>query len=325
MVVSLPLRLMFEIVVEHPEEKMEQINECIAALRKAAPDIDIMQDEPMSRHTTFAIGGPADLFVQPKTRKELAETLGVFRERGIPFLLLGNGSNMLVADAGIRGAVVCTTELDEVRVGNDCTMTAEAGALLGRVARRAQRAGLTGAEFAGGIPGSVGGAVFMNAGAYDGQMAGIVESTEYLDGNGELHTLTGEEHHFGYRRSVFRAHPDWTVVRSTLRLQQGDSAAILDKMNDFAQRRRDKQPLNFPSAGSTFKRPEGHFAGRLIEDAGLKGVSVGAAQVSEKHAGFLINRGGATCDDMLRLIELVQQRVREQFGVQLECEVRIIR
>lgn len=305
---------------------MEHINECIAALRAAAPDIDILKDEPMRRHTTFAIGGPADLFIQPKTRRELAGALSVLRERGIPFLLLGNGSNMLVADAGIRGAVVCTTELDEVRIGEDgYTLTAEAGALLGRVARRAQRAGLTGVEFAGGIPGSVGGAVFMNAGAYDGQMAGVVEQTEYLDEAGETHTLTGEEHGFAYRGSVFRAHPDWTVVRSTLRLQPGDPAAILDKMNDFAQRRRDKQPLNFPSAGSTFKRPEGYFAGRLIEDAGLKGVSVGAAQVSEKHAGFLINRGGATCDDMLRLIEFVQQRVREQFGVQLECEVRIIR
>lgn len=304
---------------------MDQINTCITALREAAPDIDILQNEPMSRHTTFAIGGPADLFVQPKTRRELAGTLGVLRARGIPFLLLGNGSNMLVADAGVRGAVVCTTELDEVRIGENCTLVAEAGALLGRVARRAQRAGLTGVEFAGGIPGSLGGAVFMNAGAYDGQMAGIVEQTEYLDETGALHTLTGEEHGFGYRRSVFRDRPDWTVVRSTLRLQQGDPAAILDRMNDLAQRRREKQPLNFPSAGSTFKRPEGYFAGRLIEDAGLKGVSVGAAQVSEKHAGFLINRGGATCDDMLHLIELVQQRVKEAFGVQLECEVRIIR
>ena len=304
---------------------MDHINECIAALREAAPEIDILLNEPMRRHTTFAIGGPADLFVQPKTRRELAETLRVFRERGVRFLLLGNGSNMLVADAGIRGAVVCTSELDDVRVNDDGTLVAEAGALLGRVARRAQRAGLTGVEFAGGIPGSLGGAVFMNAGAYDGQMAGVVEKTEYLDENGALHTLTGDEHGFGYRRSVFRNHPDWTVVRSTLRLQPGDPAAILDYMNDLAQRRREKQPLNFPSAGSTFKRPEGHFAGKLIEDAGLKGASVGGAQVSEKHAGFLINRGGATCDDMLRLIELVQQRVKEKFGVQLECEVRIIR
>ena len=231
----------------------------------------------------------------------------------------------MVSDAGYRGAVVCTTEMDDVRAVAENRLIVQAGALLSRVSRYAQRAGLTGAEFAGGIPGSLGGAVFMNAGAYDGQMAGIVEQTEYLDGSGTVHTLTGEEHCFAYRGSAFRAHPDWVVLRSVLRLQPGDPAAILDKMNDFAQRRRDKQPLNYPSAGSTFKRPEGYFAGRLIEDAGLKGVSVGAAQVSEKHAGFLINRGGATCEEMLRLIELVQQRVREKFGVELECEVRIIR
>lgn len=304
---------------------MENSNVCMEALRAAVPEIEILSNEPMSRHTTFAIGGPADLFVIPKTLEQLAGTLKVLRNCGVPLLVLGNGSNMLVSDAGYRGAVICTTEMDDVRTGDDCTLVAQAGALLARVARRAQRAGLTGAEFSGGIPGSVGGAVFMNAGAYDGQMAGIVEKTEYLDGEGNLHTLTGEEHCFGYRNSAFRAHPDWTVVRTTMRLQPGDPAAILDKMNDFAQRRRNKQPLNFPSAGSTFKRPEGYFAGRLIEDAGLKGVSVGAAQVSEKHAGFLINRGGATCDEMLRLIELVQQRVRERFGVDLECEVRIVR
>ena len=304
---------------------MENSNACMEALRAAVPEIEVVLNEPMSRHTTFAIGGPADLFVIPKTLEQLAGALKVLRNCGIPPLLLGNGSNMLVSDAGYRGAVICTTEMDDVRAGDDCTLVAQAGALLARVARRAQRAGLTGAEFSGGIPGSVGGAVFMNAGAYDGQMAGIVEKTEYLDGEGNLHTLTGDGHCFGYRNSAFRAHPDWTVVRTTMRLQPGDPAAILDKMNDFAQRRRDKQPLNFPSAGSTFKRPEGYFAGRLIEDAGLKGVSVGAAQVSEKHAGFLINRGGATCDEMLRLIELVQQRVRERFGVDLECEVRIVR
>ena len=305
---------------------LNDLKGCAAALRETAPEIDILVNEPMSRHTTFSIGGPADLFILPKTRKELIGALDVLRAQGVPMLLLGNGSNILVSDEGVRGAVVCTADVDEVRVGeDDNTLTAEAGALLSRIARRAQRAGLTGAEFAGGIPGSLGGAVFMNAGAYDGQMAGIVETTEYLDAEGNLHTLRGEEHGFGYRRSIFRDHPDWTVIRSVLRLQPGDSAAILDKMNDFAQRRRNKQPLNFPSAGSTFKRPEGHFAGQLIEQAGLKGVSVGAAQVSEKHAGFLINRGGATCDDMLRLIELVQERVETQFGVELECEVRIVK
>lgn len=304
---------------------MEKTKRCMAALHEAAPEIEVMAGEPMCRHTTFAIGGAADLFVVPKTPEQLAKALQVIRDCGLPLLLLGNGSNMLVSDAGYRGAVVCTTEMDDVRAVGENRLIVQAGALLSRVSRYAQRAGLTGAEFAGGIPGSLGGAVFMNAGAYDGQMAGIVEQTEYLDGSGTVHTLTGEEHCFAYRDSAFRAHPDWVVLRSVLRLQPGDPAAILDKMNDFAQRRRDKQPLNYPSAGSTFKRPEGYFAGRLIEDAGLKGVSVGAAQVSEKHAGFLINRGGATCEEMLRLIELVQQRVREKFGVELECEVRIIR
>lgn len=303
---------------------MEYSTECMAALRQAAPAIEIKQDEPMSCHTTFAIGGPADLFLMPATVDELTAALRVLRAYETPFLLVGNGSNMLVSDAGVRGAVICTAALDAVSAQED-TLTVEAGALLSRVARRAQHEGLTGMEFAGGIPGSMGGAVFMNAGAYDGQMEGIVEKTEYLDEQGVLHTVEGAAHGFGYRQSIFRDHPDWTIIRSTLRLRPGDPAAIAEKMNDFAQRRRDKQPLNFPSAGSTFKRPAGHFAGRLIEDAGLKGASVGAAQVSEKHAGFLINRGGATCEDMLRLIALVQRRVREQFGVELECEVRIIR
>ena len=224
---------------------MEHIKDCIAALREAAPEIDIAENELMRRHTTFAIGGPADLFVQPKTRRELTAALAVLRERNIPFLLLGNGSNMLVADAGIRGAVVCTSELDEVRVNEDNTVSAEAGALLSRIARRAQRSGLTGAEFAGGIPGSLGGAVYMNAGAYDGTMAGIVQETEFVDGEGNICTLKGDEHGFDYRTSVFRKHPDWTVLRSTMQLQNGDSAAILDKMNDFASRRQ-ARPLSVP-------------------------------------------------------------------------------
>ena len=303
---------------------MEHVQELTATLLNAASDIEVRQREPMSRHTTFAIGGPADLFITPQNVCALQETLTCLRQNDIPFLLLGNGSNMLVSDEGVRGAVVCTAALDDVTVEDDGSVVAEAGALLSRIARRAQRNGFTGAEFAGGIPGSLGGAVFMNAGAYDGQMAMICCSTEYLDGDGEMHLLEGAAQAFDYRRSAFRDHTDWTVVRSVLQLQPGDPAAILDQMTDFSQRRRDKQPLNFPSAGSTFKRPAGPFAGQLIEEAGLKGTSVGAAQVSEKHAGFLINRGGATCDDMLRLIALVQQRVRERFGVSLECEVRMV-
>ncbi len=303
---------------------MEHIDECINELRQVANCTEIKKNEPMRYHTTFAIGGPAELFLLPKTAEDLASVTSFFRRKGIPFLLLGNGSNMLVSDNGVKGAVVCTAELDNVTVGKNGKITAEAGALLASIARKAQRSGLTGFEFAGGIPGSLGGAVFMNAGAYDGQMAMVVEQTTYLDGKGEFCELLGKEHGFAYRKSIFREHPDWMVVRSAIRLKNGDPAQILDKMNDFAQRRRDKQPLNYPSAGSTFKRPEGYFAGRLIEDAGLKGVSVGAAQVSEKHAGFLINKGGASFDDMIRLIEKVQKTVYEKFGVNLECEVRII-
>ena len=301
------------------------IQECAAALRKSAPEIEMTINEPMSRHTTFAIGGAADLFIQPKTIEGLITALTVVRRHELPLLLIGNGSNMLVSDEGVRGVVICTAGIDAVRATDDGRVVAEAGTPLARMARCAQRAGLSGAEFAGGIPGSMGGAVFMNAGAYDGQMADIIDQTEYLDGEGVRHVVQGAEHNFGYRHSIFREHEDWVVLRSTVRLTPGDPAEIREKMSDFAQRRRSKQPLGFPSAGSTFKRPEGYFAGRLIEDAGLKGVTVGGAQVSEKHAGFVINRGGATCDDVLRLIELIQTRVREQFGVELECEVRIIR
>lgn len=304
---------------------MKHNQEIAAALSRAATDIELRQNEPMARHTTFAIGGPADLFVTPLTAEALRASLVCLREYEVPCLLLGNGSNMLVSDEGVRGAVLCTCALDTISVDHNGCLTAESGALLSAIARRAQREALTGLEFAGGIPGSVGGAVFMNAGAYDGQMSGVVRRTEYMDGAGQTHVVSGLDHAFGYRHSIFREHEDWTVLRTVLQLENGSAADILDKMNDFAHRRRDKQPLNFPSAGSTFKRPEGHFAGQLIEQAGMKGFSVGGAQVSEKHAGFLINRGGATCEDMLRLIAAVQERVQQTAGVELECEVRLIR
>jgi len=281
-------------------------------------------DEPMSRHTTFAIGGPADLFLMPKNEGELSAVINTLYKQEVPFLLMGNGSNMLVSDAGIRGAVVCTTEMNEVTIEKTNQISAQAGALLSTIAHRAQQAGLGGVEFAGGIPGSLGGAVFMNAGAYDGQMAGIVAQTIYLDETGRMNAVYETEHQFAYRNSVFRTHPNWTILRSILQLTPADPEAIAAKMEQFAKQRREKQPLNYPSAGSTFKRPEGQFAGQLIENAGLKGVSVGGAQVSEKHAGFLVNRGGATCADMLRLIDLVRQKVRTEFGVNLECEVRIV-
>ena len=195
---------------------------------------------------------------------------------------------------------------------------------MAQLAQAALHAGLTGAEFAAGIPGTVGGGVFMNAGAYDGEMSGIVTRSVYMDENGGSCALSGAEQAFGYRTSIYKQHPEWVIIEAECLLKPGDPAEIRAKMDDFARRRREKQPLNFPSAGSTFKRPEGYFAGRLIEGAGLKGASVGGAQVSEKHAGFVINHGGATCADVTALIEHIQKTVFDRFGVHLECEVRTI-
>lgn len=295
----------------------------IAALQAFNGEYDIQYDEPMARHTTMRIGGPADVFLVPRTIEALGAAKRAAKGCGVPCAVIGNGSNLLVSDEGYRGAVLCTSGLRTVTIEGS-EVTAQAGALLSAIARAAADAGLTGLEFAAGIPGSLGGAVFMNAGAYDGQMADRVTSVTYLDGDGVPHTLAAHELAFGYRESVFKAHEDWTVVRATMALGSGDPAAIRTKMEDFACRRRDKQPLELPSAGSTFKRPQGDFAGRLIEQAGMKGFAVGGAQVSEKHAGFVVNRGGATCADMLALIHAVQEHVRAQSGVSLECEVRVL-
>ena len=251
---------------------LNDLKGCAAALRETAPEIDILVNEPMRRHTTFSIGGPADLFILPKTRKELIGALDVLRAQGVPMLLLGNGSNILVSDEGVRGAVVCTADVDEVRVGeDDNTLTAEAGALLSRIARRAQRAGLTGAEFAGGIPGSLGGAVFMNAGAYDGQMAGIVETTEYLDAEGNLHTLRGEEHGFGYRRSIFRDHPDWTVIRSVLRRHSRQDERLCAAPPQQAAAELPVRRFDLQAPGGAL-RGSAHRAGRTQGRIGRRGA-----------------------------------------------------
>ena len=295
----------------------------IAALQAFEGEYDIQYDEPMARHTTMRIGGPADVFLTPRTVDALGAAKRAARACGVPCVVLGNGSNLLVSDAGYRGAVLCTGGLRTVTVEDD-RLTGQAGALLSAIARAAADAGLTGLEFAAGIPGSLGGAVFMNAGAYDGQMADRVTSVTYLDGDGAAHTLSSAELAFGYRPSAFKAHADWTVAHATMALTPGDPGAICAKMDDFACRRRDKQPLELPSAGSVFKRPQGDFAGRLIEAAGLRGLMIGGAQVSEKHAGFIVNRGGATCADVLALIRTVQERVQAQSGVSLECEVRVL-
>lgn len=286
--------------------------------------LEVLRDEPMSRHTSFRIGGPAELFLRPHTEHALIQAVSAVRKSGTPLTVLGNGSNVLVRDEGIRGAVLgIGPEFGAVTI-EETTITAQAGVLLSVLSNEACRAGLSGLEFAGGIPGSLGGALFMNAGAYGGQMADVVCTTRYLDEDYKVRTITGAEHAFGYRRSVFVRHPEWIALSAQMQLTRGSTDEIRARMNDFAERRRDKQPLSLPSAGSTFKRPEGYFAGKLIQDAGLMGFAVGGAQVSEKHAGFVVNRGGATCADVLSLIEQVQERVLKQFGVQLEPEVRVL-
>lgn len=286
-------------------------------------ELGLVEHEPMYRHTTFQIGGPAEVFVQPRNLGAFMTALQAARESGLPLTVIGRGSNLLVRDEGVPGVVLCTCGMNGVRVEGR-RVIAEAGATMAQLAQAALHAGLTGAEFAAGIPGTVGGGVFMNAGAYDGEMSGIVTRSVYMDEDGGSRALSGAEQAFGYRTSIYKQHPEWVIIEAECLLKPGDPAEIRAKMDDFARRRREKQPLNFPSAGSTFKRPEGYFAGRLIEGAGLKGASVGGAQVSEKHAGFVINHGGATCADVTALIEHIQKTVFDRFGVHLECEVRTI-
>lgn len=300
------------------------MHDLIAALKPYESYIRIREHEPMAHHTTFRIGGPADLFLECASGAPLGEIVPLVRGAGVPLYVIGRGSNLLVHDEGVRGVVLCTAEMHEITVTGSATIVAEAGASLFSIASTALRQGLTGAEFAAGIPGTLGGAVFMNAGAYGGQMADLVVRTHYLDADGRPGVIEGGAHGFGYRESVFKAHPDWTILCAELRLAPGSPAGIREKMQDYAARRREKQPLEYPSAGSTFKRPAGHFAGKLIQDSGLMGCAVGGAQVSEKHAGFLINRGGATCADMLALIAHVRKTVLQNFGVELQCEVRLI-
>ena len=280
--------------------------------------------EPMSKHTTFRIGGPADLLVMPETISQVEKLCRLFRGRNIPFVVLGNGSNILVGDGGIRGVVI--------QLGNrfaNCEVagtmvSAQAGIKLSRLAGTALEHSLTGLEFAAGIPGTLGGALFMNAGAYDGEMKQVVAKVICLDTEGNVKEVPAEECGFGYRTSVFSKNPEWIILGGTVKLEQGDAAEIRAKMDDFAERRVSKQPLHLPSAGSTFKRPEGYFAGKLIQDAGLMGFRVGGAAVSEKHAGFVVNEGGATAKDVRELMAEVQKRVMDAYGVMLEPEVRFL-
>ncbi len=281
--------------------------------------IEYICDEPMSRHTTFKIGGNADIFVKVKTEDELKTVLSLTKEFNLPLLLLGKGSNLLVSDKGIAGVVISLDGLDSVTVDGD-TVTCGAGASLRAVCLAAQKSSLSGLEFAYGIPGTVGGALYMNAGAYGGEMSQVVVSATALDRDGNIKLFTPEQMKLGYRVSAFK-NTDLIITSVTLKLKHGNADEIKAAMDDFFSRRRDKQPLEFPSAGSTFKRPEGYFAGALIEKNNLKGASVGGAQVSQKHAGFVINTGNATCEDVLSLIKKVKDTVKQADGVDLEPEV----
>ena len=302
---------------------MEKIFEQLhSALSAACPELELRMDEPMSRHTSFRVGGPAALMALPKTVEEAQACIKTAVSLGVEPFFLGNGSNLLVPDEGVQRFLIKPVPgLNQiVRDGN--TITAGSGVTLARLAMFARDNDLTGLEFAHGIPGSLGGAVFMNAGAYGGEMAQVVRSVTCLNIDGEIETVTDFD--FGYRKSIF-SDGKRLILSAVMELQPGDRATITARMDELAAQRQSKQPLEFPSAGSMFKRPVGHFAGALIEQSGLKGFTVGGAQVSEKHAGFVINAGGATCSDVLELVRQVQLRVMEKFGVELEMEVRVLK
>lgn len=289
-------------------------------MKTIIPRERILFQEPMDRHTTFRVGGEAECFITIQQEEELAKLIPYLNQIEHDFFILGNGSNLLVGDKGYRGIVMkFDGPMEEIRV-EGTRITAKAGALLSRVAMTAKENGLTGLEFAAGIPGSIGGGVVMNAGAYDGEMKQVVEAVRVIDREGQITTLDCDTMEFGYRTSIIKNRP-YIVLEVVLQLAEGDPEQIGAKMEELSQLRRSKQPLEYASAGSTFKRPEGYYAGKLIMDAGMRGYRIGGAQVSDKHCGFIINTGKATAADIREVIEEVQERVKERFHVTLEPEV----
>ena len=284
---------------------------------------DLLENESMAKHTTFHVGGNADMYVSVKSVRELSSLIKLARETDTPFLVIGNGSNILVKDKGIRGLVIeigggmSAYELKGNRID------AEAGILLSRLASLALNNSLTGMEEISGIPGTLGGGIYMNAGAYGGELKNIVKTVTYIDEYGEEKTVTADECEFGYRKSIFTNGGKY-IVSAVIELSEGDRTEISEKMADYAKRRREKQPLSLPSAGSTFKRPEGYFAGALIQESGLKGYKSGGAMISDLHAGFVVNYDNATSQDILDVIKHTQETVLDKFGVMLETEVKII-
>lgn len=300
----------------------------LADLQRIAGEQAVRLQEPMSAHTTFRIGGPADYFVEPGSESVLKELLLLCRETETPFFILGNGSNLLVSDEGYRGVMISLRGFDDIsfREGESTEagktiMTAGCGVLLSKAAMQAAERGLTGFEFAGGIPGTLGGAVTMNAGAYGGEIRDVILSARVMTKAGDVRELSAEELDLSYRHSIIQE-KGLIVLSADFAFAHGDEEQIKEQMRQLNTQRREKQPLEYGSAGSTFKRPEGYFAGKLIQDAGLKGYRSGDVMVSEKHSGFVVNVGKGTCGDAMRVIEHVQRTVYEQFGVELELEVK---
>ena len=279
-------------------------------------------DEKLSEYVNFKVGGPADILLIPNSQEQVIKSIKICKENNIPFYLIGNGSNILVRDGGFRGVVLSLKNVKNIYVDGE-KIEAECGVMLKEVSDKAIENSLTGFEFACGIPGTIGGAVFMNAGAYDGEISKVIESAEVIDENCNIIRLSREELDFGYRSSLVMK-KGYTVLSAVFKLEKGQVKTIKELIEDLTNKRESKQPLEYPSAGSTFKRPTGYFAGKLIQDAGLKGYSIGGAAVSEKHSGFVINKGNATAKDITDLIKHIQDEVKKQFGVDLHPEVRII-
>lgn len=292
-------------------------------LRANLPVEQILLNESMKKHTSFRIGGPADIMVVPHDTKQVKTAIEIFKAHNIPYFIMGRGSNLLVRDKGIRGGVIKLADGFSKAKVTDRQIQAQAGILLSSLSNLALRAELTGLEFASGIPGTLGGAVAMNAGAYGGEIKDVIEKVIVLDENQKVLSFTNSEMNFGYRKSIVQ-NTKMIVLEVYMTLEKGNYQESKEKIKELTKRRREKQPLNYPSAGSTFKRPVGYYAGKLIQDSGLKGMRVGNAQISELHSGFIINMGDATAEDVIKLIEKVKTRVYDRFGVNLEPELKII-
>ena len=301
---------------------MNQYKEYKGLFEKFYKKENVIIDAEMKNYVHFRVGGPADILLIPESKEQVIKTIEICREKNIPFYVIGNGSNLLVRDGGIKGVVIKLKELKNIEV-KDNIIEAECGAMLKDVSDAALKNSLTGLEFACGIPGTIGGAVFMNAGAYNGEISNVIESAEIINGKNEVVTLSKEELELKYRSSIVMKN-NYIVLSAKFKLEDGDKKNIKEIVEDLTNKRESKQPLEYPSAGSTFKRPEGYFAGKLIQDAGLKGYTIGGAAVSEKHSGFVINKNNATARDILNLIHHIQEEVKKQFNVELHPEVRII-